>query len=277
MTFPQLGFGSAPVLGRVGKRESLDAIAHAYRHGVRHFDCARSYGWGEAEGLLGRALAAYPRDSFRLVSKCGIVPPRRSTLLSLAKSSARRILQVLPGAHAFVRGVATKHFQPTGTYDVAALSGSLETSLRELGTSYLDVLLLHNFEVGKPGLPEVIAFLREQQKTGRIRRYGFSLESELTPGLDYLAQLDALEGALVQVPVSDALFRLPEEYRRVPLIAHSPFRYLSQPAERAARARNLSELFTALAQACNCEALVCSMFNVEHIDRNVAAQATAGR
>jgi len=272
MTVPELGFGSAPVLGGIGKKQSLTAIAHAYQHGVRHFDCARSYGWGEAEGLLGRALGAYPRSSYRLISKCGIVPPRRRAALSLAKSAARKLVQVLPGARAFVRGVATKHFQPSGTYDVAALSGSLETSLRELSTSYLDVMLLHNFEVGKPGLPEVIAFLREQKRAGRIRRYGFCVEAELTPGVAYLAQLGVLDDALVQVPVSDALFRLPQEFRRVPLIAHSPFRYLSAPAPSV---QTLSELFVTLAGACNCEALVCSMFNVAHIERNVQAQAAA--
>jgi len=272
MTVPELGFGSAPVLGRIGKKQSLQAIAHAYQHGVRHFDSARSYGWGEAEGLLGRALGAYPRSSYRLVSKCGIVPPRRRAALSLAKGAARRLLQVLPGARAFVRGVATKHFQPSGTYDIAALSGSLDTSLRELGTSYLDVLLLHNFEVGKPGLPEVIAFLREQKRAGRIRGYGFSVEAELVPGLEYLEQLGALDDAVVQVPVSEALFRLPEAFRGVPLIAHSPFRYL---AAHATRAHTLTELLAALAETCRCEALVCSMFNVEHIERNVQALAAA--
>jgi len=271
MTVPELGFGSAPVLGRVGRKQSLTAIAHAYQRGVRHFDTARSYGWGEAEGLLGRALAGHPRGSYRLVSKCGIVPPRRSTGLSLAKGAARRLLQVLPGARAFVRGVASKHFQPTGTYDVPALRASVETSLRELRTDYVDVLLLHNFQAGKPGLPEVVELLRGLQQAGRVRRYGFSVEGELLAGLAHLSAVGALDGAVVQAPVSDALLQLPAEYRGVPFIAHSPFRFLAAQREPL----SLEALFAQLSEACRCEALVCSMFSVEHIERNVQAQRAA--
>ncbi|MFX6040902.1 aldo/keto reductase, partial [Acinetobacter baumannii] len=53
----RLGFGCAPMLGRVGRKDSLRALAIAYDNGIRHFDVARSYGFGEAEALLGEFLA----------------------------------------------------------------------------------------------------------------------------------------------------------------------------------------------------------------------------
>ena len=49
----RLGFGCAPVMGKVGRRQALDAMACAFELGVTHFDIARSYGFGDAEAVLG--------------------------------------------------------------------------------------------------------------------------------------------------------------------------------------------------------------------------------
>jgi aryl-alcohol dehydrogenase-like predicted oxidoreductase len=267
-----LGFGTASVLGGVGRRKSQRAIVQAYKLGVRHFDTARSYGWGEAEGLLGRTLAAFPRDSYTLVSKCGLLPTKRSHVLSFAKSVARVIARSSPLARRMVRSVAsTQTFQPVRTYDVRALESSFETTLEELGTYYLDVLLLHNFETGKAGLPEVAAFLRALQQRGAIRRFGFSVEGDLHEGLRFLAEQSALEGAVIQAPISHALLELPSEWRGVPFIAHSPVRYLSQQTG-AISAEKLSALFHEVGRACRCEAIVCSMFSAHHLQANVAAR-----
>jgi aryl-alcohol dehydrogenase-like predicted oxidoreductase len=48
-----LGFGCAPLMGRVGHRDSLRAPAAAMHAGITFFDTARSYGYGESlvEGL----------------------------------------------------------------------------------------------------------------------------------------------------------------------------------------------------------------------------------
>jgi aryl-alcohol dehydrogenase-like predicted oxidoreductase len=276
-SLPQLGLGTASVLGGVGRRKSQHAILQAYKLGVRHFDTARSYGWGEAEGLLGRTLKPFPRESYTLVSKCGLLPTKRSRALSLAKSVARLVARSSPLARRLVRSVAsTQAFQPTATYDVRALEQSFETTLAELDTRYLDVLLLHNFETGKAGLPEVVAFLRELQQRGRIRRFGFSVEGDLHAGLRFLADHAALADAVIQVPFSSALLSLPDEWRGVSYIAHSPLRYLSKQA-RAISSANLSAVFDEVARACRCEAIVCSMFSPAHLQDNVAALGLRAR
>ena len=268
---PQLGFGTASVLGGVGRRRSTQAILQAYELGVRHFDTARSYGWGEAEGLLGRTLRRYPRGSYTIVSKCGFVPTKRSWVLSLAKSAARQVARSAPLARRLVRSVAsTQAFRPTTTYDVKALEASLATTLDELNSPYLDLLLLHNFEAGKAGIAEVIAFLREQKQRGTIRRFGFSVEGELHAGLRFLAEQGALEETVLQVPISHALFDLPEPFRTLTYIAHSPVRYLASQHRPITRA-NLSQLFADVVRACSCEAIVCSMFTADHLRDNLAA------
>ena len=51
-----LGFGCAALMGRVGRRDSLAALAAAQDAGINFFDTARSYGYGESEALLGQFL-----------------------------------------------------------------------------------------------------------------------------------------------------------------------------------------------------------------------------
>lgn len=272
MTVPSLGFGTAPMLGRIDRRRSLRALSTAYASGIRHFDTARSYGWGECEALLGGFLGDRPRESYTLVSKCGLVPARRSNVLSGAKQAARQIIKWMPAARGLVqRVVSTRHFQPIATYEVEALRNSVETSLRELRTGYLDVLILHNFEPGTEGLHDVLEFFRELREQGRIKRFGFSLSSDLHAGLEYLAKQNALSDAVVQVPVTEQLVQL-SGWHDVRFIAHSPFQYL-KGAHAAADATALRGVLNKLSSLARCEALVTSMFSEEHIRQNLSAHS----
>jgi aryl-alcohol dehydrogenase-like predicted oxidoreductase len=261
-----LGLGTAPMLGRVGRRESLAALESAYDVGIRYFDTARSYGWGDAEALVGGVLRRYPRDRYTLVSKCGLVPAKPSRMLSLSKQLARATIHRVPAAGPLVRRAASAPpFQPAATYDVSILRASLDGSLRALQTDYLDVLLLHHVVPGQP-LQDVVEWFRSEKCAGRIRRYGFSAEGDLSESLQYLESQGALDDALVQAPVTDQLLTLPAKWRRVPLVAHSIFRYL------AGRPRlTVGELFDALSSFETCEAVVASMFSRVHQVENLRA------
>ena len=100
---PALGFGCAPILGRVGERESVAALDHAYARGVRHFDVARSYGWGEAEGLLGgvgkaRAARGLPRPRVRLLRALAQRAPSRVLPVAPDPRALRARLRALPAS-----------------------------------------------------------------------------------------------------------------------------------------------------------------------------------
>jgi aryl-alcohol dehydrogenase-like predicted oxidoreductase len=269
---PALGFGTAAIMGRISRRNGAEALERAHAAGIRHFDTARSYGWGEAESVIGDFLRGHDRGEIRVVSKCGIVPVRRSPVLSLAKSAARWVLALAPGLKAQVtRAAGAQGFQPTRTYDLDVLAGSLQTSLAQLGVTYLDDLLLHNFVPDAPGVEEVGAWFRSLKGAGTIRRFGFSVEGDLRHGLEFLAAKDLLADAVVQVPVSEFLLDLPKEWRGVRFIAHSPFSFLRRRAETGGRAGTLSDLLRELGESCSCDALVCSMFGADHLRENVAA------
>ncbi|MEI7875784.1 MAG: aldo/keto reductase [Alphaproteobacteria bacterium] len=268
---PPLGFGTAAIMGRISRRRGAQALERAHAAGIRHFDTARSYGWGEAESVVGDFLRRHVREEIRIVSKCGIVPVRPSPLLSMAKSAARWALSLAPGLKAQVaRAAGAGNFQPTRTYDLDVLAGSLQTSLAELGVTYLDDLLLHNFVPDAPGVEEVGAWFKTLKRAGTIRRFGFSVEGDLRQGLAFLSAKDLLADSVVQVPVSDFLLDLPAEWRGVRFIAHSPFSFLRRQAETTRKTATLSDLLQALGGACTCDALVCSMFAADHLEANIA-------
>jgi aryl-alcohol dehydrogenase-like predicted oxidoreductase len=269
---PALGFGTAAIMGRVSRRQGEAALERAHAAGIRHFDTARSYGWGEAERVVGGVLGRHARAEIRLVSKCGIVPARPSPLLSAAKSAARWALSLAPGLRTQVaRAAGAGSFQPSRTYDLDVLAGSLATSLADLGVSYLDDFLLHNFVPEAPGVEEVAHWFKTLKRDGTIRRFGFSMEGDLPQGLEFLAAKDLLDDVVVQVPVTGSLFGLPKAWRGVRFIAHSPFSFLRQQHESGGRIATLSDLLQALGETCHCDALVCSMFSADHLEENVAA------
>ena len=55
----RLGFGTAGLMARLGRRESVRLVEIAHDSGITHFDTARAYGYGEAESALGDFLAGW--------------------------------------------------------------------------------------------------------------------------------------------------------------------------------------------------------------------------
>lgn len=266
---PRLAFGSAPVLGRHTRATSVRAIQLALDAGVRHFDTARSYGWGEAEKLLGEVIKHVPRDELFVVSKCGIVPVKRARWLGLAKTLARQIISAVPAISGPMRKAAAVSFQPARTYDVAVLEASFRTSLEELDTDYLDVLLLHNFEIGKDGVEEVVHWMRGLQQSGKIRKFGFAVGGDVVEAMDWLADKDLLDGAIIQTPLTPQLLQMPARYADQEMFVFSIFRCPDR--ELAATACDLRKLSALLSSKMRCGAIICSMFSEHHIRENAAA------
>lgn len=179
----------------------------AYDSGITHFDTARAYGYGEAETAVGEFLSRR-RDSVTVTTKIGIVPPRRSRGLQAAKAVARVALSRAPAARSRLRGRAQSMSQ-TGRFDPVEARASLETSLRELGTDAVDVLLLHECrppDLDTEGLP---GFLEDVVREGKVRYYGIGTDVESTgiiarerPELARVAQLanNALDRTLERLP-----------------------------------------------------------------------------
>lgn len=169
---PQLGFGCSAVLGRAGRAASVQALSTAWEEGIRFFDTARSYGYGEAEGLLGAFLRGR-RDQAVIATKFGIVPAPQPGWKQMAKSAARGLLAFAPKTHAMLRKRAGSQFT-ANQFTIPVLQQSIETSLRKLGTDRVDILFLHAAPASVLEQDDLFAAMQRLIDEGKVRVAGLS-------------------------------------------------------------------------------------------------------
>jgi aryl-alcohol dehydrogenase-like predicted oxidoreductase len=172
---PIIGFGCSS-LASVGKEKALRLLETAYDAGVRHFDVAPYYWYGEAEGLLGN-FARARRGSMTITTKFGIEPPKRTSALRLAMQAGRRLVRLVPAARSFLSRRA-QGLVKSGGFSAQDAQASLERSLRELRTDYIDFFLLHDYQFSEEPPNELIAFLTATVKAGKIRYFGLGTSIE---------------------------------------------------------------------------------------------------
>lgn len=167
-----LGFGGNALLGAKSRREGLALLAAAYDWGIRHFDTARAYSSGDAEGLLGEFLASgNRRDQVTITTKFGLQPPSGGfARLRWVKTLARKVMRLSPGLKKAISAKSGQMVQ-RGAFSVDDARASLETSLRELKTGRVDLLLLHEGSAADC-TPELRAFLEGCKADGKIGEYG---------------------------------------------------------------------------------------------------------
>lgn len=136
--------------GSYDRDEAKAVIQRALDLGVTLFDTAQGYGFGLAERLLGEALGDVPREEVVIATKGGL----RKVGDGLVRDCSRDWLR-----------------------------SGVESSLRELGTDYIDLYQLHWPDESTP-FEETGQALRELIEEGKIRHVGVS---NFDP-----AQMDAL-------------------------------------------------------------------------------------
>src|SRR6266481_4310236 len=166
---PAVGFGCGSLTG-TGLSNAHRVLEAAFDAGVRHFDTARYYGYGEGEGILGRFLRSR-RSAVTITTKFGIEPPRRTTALNVALYFGRRVVRLLPAVRGFLQ-LGTQPLVKSGAFSVQQAQQSLETSLRELGTDHIDFYLLHDYIAGVHHPDELLTFLEGCVKAGKIHSFG---------------------------------------------------------------------------------------------------------
>ncbi len=164
-------------MGRVGRGPSLRALGEAFDQGITFFDTARSYGYGRSESLLGEFLVG-KRDKVVISTKFGILPAPQNRFKDAIKPIARQVLKMLPGARSVVQKQIGAQFQ-RDQFGVDILRASLESSLRELRTDYVDVLFLHSPPASVMNQDELFLELERLVAAGKIRLAGISSNREL--------------------------------------------------------------------------------------------------
>jgi D-threo-aldose 1-dehydrogenase len=199
-----LGLGCADLFrepSRSRRRRLLEAALDA---GVCHFDCAPMYGLGDVEREIGR-FARGRRDAVVIATKFGIAPAPAARALARVQGPIQRLLNAVPALREQARpaasdpraGIAGSFLYRTGGFGVAAARASLERSLRELGTDYVDLLFLHDPARGAVESDDVRDYLEEMQTAGRIRAWGVAGEGE---SIDEIARILGPGVPVLQVP-----------------------------------------------------------------------------
>lgn len=132
---PMGGYG----WGEVQEQELVDAVHCALDMGITFFDTADTYGLGQAELTLGKALGSH-RQEVVIGSKFGVRAGNGKTIYDNSPEWIRT---------------------------------ALEGSLKRLGTDYIDLYQIH-YRDGKTPLGEVLDTLDELREKGYIRYYGVS-------------------------------------------------------------------------------------------------------
>jgi len=132
-----LGFGAASIGGlyaSVDESDGVDVARYAYEMGIRYFDVAPMYGYGNSERRLGRALVERPRDSFVLSTKVGRL---------LRADAPPDPGQAFDGKNDYYyKGVPPVN--PMFDFSRDAILRSVEESLERLGLDRIDILYLHD-------------------------------------------------------------------------------------------------------------------------------------
>lgn len=171
-----LGFGCAPVMGKVGKAQALRAMATAFDLGVTHFDVARSYGFGRAEGVLGSFIKAR-REKVTVTTKFGVMPPVLNLRTKAAMPVARVLSKFLPQLKARLKKKSGQLLE-AHNFDTDYARKCLDMSLTELATDYIDIYLVHEPDAALLTSPdELRQFLDNVVTAGKIRRWGFAYQS----------------------------------------------------------------------------------------------------
>ena len=168
----QLGLGCVNLTMHDDRRKAFEILEAALDMGITHFDVARLYGFGQAEGILGEFLAG-KRDKVTITTKFGLLPPaglaKHRRLVSFVRKLSHRFKFVTKLVHR-VRVTEMKK-----AFTAADAEASLTTSLRELKTDYVDIFQIHEPDPASMQDADLVAFLDKQKQAGSIREYGVGI------------------------------------------------------------------------------------------------------
>jgi D-threo-aldose 1-dehydrogenase len=172
LSVPRLGFGGANLVGGPSRRHSLKLLETAFECGIRHFDVAPSYGLGGAEDVLGE-FASRHRGEITITTKFGSYrsPTGQRLTMQWARFVLRPVVSLAPALKRRLIRTLQNHAQAGPKFEAAAMSQSLDISLKALRSERIDVFLLHEVDAGELS-DELILSLEQAEQDGKIGAWG---------------------------------------------------------------------------------------------------------
>lgn len=177
-----LGCGCSTFGGSVSAKVAIKTLESCFENGIRYYDLARSYGYGTAESIVGQFQKG-KRDELIIASKFGIMPPPSFPFKQSVIRAARFIKKQLPASKQIIHSTAVKalnkrHFTPQMVVE------SLDKSLSEIGTDYLDVFVFHEATFEEMLNDDIRYALEKEIGKGKIRKWGSNI-SDLTDETEF--------------------------------------------------------------------------------------------
>ncbi|MGI6031133.1 MAG: aldo/keto reductase [Eubacteriales bacterium] len=133
---------------------TIRAIQEAIDRGINLIDTAPAYGFGHSERLVGKAIQGHARDQLVISTKCGLWWDDDEGAPFLFRDGKQ-----------IYRNLSKR-----------TIKKECETSLKNLGTDYIDIYITHwqSMEPFKTPISETMEALLELKQEGKIRAIGIS-------------------------------------------------------------------------------------------------------
>jgi D-threo-aldose 1-dehydrogenase len=170
----RLGFGAGSIAGlyaSVADGDAISVVDRAWQIGVRFFDAAPLYGFGNGERRLGAALAGRPRDDYVLSTKVGRLV-RRADSIPLGADVDRQAIGESEDAYF----ADTQGRRMVFDYTADGIRRSVEESLERLGLDHLDILFVHDpDDHWESAIGQAYPALRRLRDEGVVRAIGVGM------------------------------------------------------------------------------------------------------
>lgn len=181
-------------MGAMGRRQSLAVLEAAYDAGIRHFDTAPLYGYGDSESCVGEFLGRR-RGDVTVTTKFGLLPQKSGGLVRSARMIAGPVLQRLPGLKQRLQAAmhpsrSRQHEAartPNPVFNAELARASLERSLANLRTDRIDVWLLHEVRAidlaSDPRNDSLLRLMGDSIREGKVGAFGVGSNRNEVPEL----------------------------------------------------------------------------------------------
>lgn len=240
LELPMLAFGAMRLPVTEDQKIDIETtrrmVDYAMTHGVNYFDIGWPYHGGEAEVVMGECLKAYPRESFYLADK-------------------------YPG------------HQPGYDTNPARV---FEKQLEKCQVEYFDFYLLHNVyehDMESYENSEIIPYLLEQKKQGRIKHFGFSTHlkpENLRAFLEFCKEKEIeMELCVIQLNYLD--WTLQEAKEKVEILNEYEIPiWVMEPLRGGKLAEHVSEAFRFLMDIPGVTVVMSGMSDEKQMTENIA-------
>lgn len=192
-----LGCGCSTFGGSVSKKAANRTLEFCFDNGIEYYDVARSYGFGQAESIVGSFIKD-KRDKVIIASKFGIEAPKTFPLRGLVTTLARFAKNYMPSTKKLLNNVSGQVLKKQA-FSPQMIMASLDKSLKELNTSYLDLFIYHEASFEHMLNDDIKDLLTKEQEKGKIRAWGFNVSNK-DDQLNILSK--DLSSDVLQIPFS---------------------------------------------------------------------------